>query len=34
MATIRFTVPGECVGKQRPRVYRTKSGKTQAITRI
>ena len=32
MATIRFTVPGECVGKQRPRVYRTATGRTHAMT--
>lgn len=32
MAMIRFVVPGECVGKARPRVYRTKTGRTQAIT--
>lgn len=32
MATIRFTVPGECVGKQRPRVYRTATGGTHAMT--
>lgn len=32
MATIRFTVPGEPVAKQRPRVYRTSSGKSVAVT--
>ena len=32
MATIRFTVPGECVPKARPRVYRGNDGKSHAIT--
>ena len=29
---IRFTIPGEPCGKQRPRVFTTKQGKSRAIT--